>query len=166
MPFLSSYPFFFFFLANPDNMWDLSSLTSGWTCAPCDAEWIQSLNHWIARKASVLVLLIFHNFWIDPASQEFSFENWSIFFTFSFSLCMFFPLLSTGKKYPCLNFIHYFFYTPLYPFGLFILRYFNNNIFYPMGCLLTCELFHRYLYNLVFGDRTHYCVPKQHFPFK
>lgn len=97
MPFLSSYPFFFF-LANPDNMWDLSSLTSGWTCAPCDAEWIQSLNHWIARKASVLVLLIFHNFWIDPASQEFSFENWSIFFTFSFSLCMFFPLLSTGKN--------------------------------------------------------------------
>lgn len=28
-----------------------------------------------------------------------------------------------------------------------------------MGCLLTCELFHGYLYNLVFGDRTHYCIP-------
>lgn len=35
-----------------------------------------------------------------------------------------------------------------------------------MGCLLTCELFHGYLYNLVFGDRTRYCVPNHHFPFK
>lgn len=81
---------FFFFFWSTQVTWDLSSLTSGWTCAPWDAEWIQSLNHWIARNAAVLVLLIFRNFWIDPASWEFSFENWSLFFTFSFSLCIFF----------------------------------------------------------------------------
>ena len=72
---------------------------------------------------------------------------------------LFFPPVH-WKKYPCLNFIHYFFYTPLYPFGLFILLYFSNLIFSTLWVVsLTCELFHGYLYNLVFGDRTHYCIP-------
>ena len=31
-------------------MWDLSSLTRGWTCVPCIARWI--LNHWTTREVA------------------------------------------------------------------------------------------------------------------
>ena len=86
-----------------------------------------------------------------------------LFFRFSSLLAFLYASFFSScplKKYPCLNFIHYFFYTPLYPFGLFILLYFSNLIFSTLWVVsLTCELFHGYLYNLVFGDRTHYCIP-------
>ena len=39
---------FFFLLAVPWGIWDLSSLTSGWTCVP--AVEMQSPNHWTAQE--------------------------------------------------------------------------------------------------------------------
>ena len=38
----------FFFFISLHNMWDLSSLTRDWTCAP--AAEVQSLNHWTSRE--------------------------------------------------------------------------------------------------------------------
>ena len=36
-------------------MWDLSSLTRGWTCTPCIGRW--SLNHWIVKEVPLDVFL-------------------------------------------------------------------------------------------------------------
>ena len=43
------FAFFFFFLALPHGMWDLSSLTRDRTHAPCIGS-VWSLNHWTARE--------------------------------------------------------------------------------------------------------------------
>ena len=55
--------FFFFLLAMPCSMWDLSSLTSDWTCVP--AVEMQSPNHWTAWE------VLEWDLEIDPDSQHF-----------------------------------------------------------------------------------------------
>ena len=42
---------FFYFLATPRSIWDPSSWTKDWTCAPSIVK-TQSLNHWITREVS------------------------------------------------------------------------------------------------------------------
>ena len=48
---------FFFFLIWPPDMWDLSSLTSDWTCAPGYEAW--NLNHWTTREILFFFFLSF-----------------------------------------------------------------------------------------------------------
>ena len=47
----------------PQDMWDPSSPTKGWTCTPCAGR--QSPNHWTAREVPVAPILIwsFFIFW-------------------------------------------------------------------------------------------------------
>ena len=45
---LCEFSWHFFFFISLHNMWDLSSLTRDWTCAP--AAEVQSLNHWTSRE--------------------------------------------------------------------------------------------------------------------
>lgn len=126
MPFLSSYPFFFFW--STQVTWDLSSLTSGWTCAPGMQSGYRVLTIGLPEMPQFLSFLYFIIFELTLHLGNSPLRIGRFSSLLAFLYASFFPPVH-WKKYPCLNFIHYFFYTPLYPFGLFILLYFSNLIF-------------------------------------
>lgn len=119
-------------------------------------------NHqWINTAFSLFLSLIYISYsWISPASQEFYAPFWSIFFTFSFSLLVFFFPPLHWEKSPCLNFIHYFFYTSIY---LFWLLHFCISVWGGSSLNLWTS---PQVPLLLFENRTHHSVPSPRFPFK
>ena len=92
-------------LAAPCSMWDLSSLTGDWTCAPWI--WRQCLNHWTAREVPVLCFLRLcslcsNSFLSDYSTSSINRRKCLLCFKVCFFVCLFsflgliFSMLSPG----------------------------------------------------------------------
>ena len=86
--------FFFFFLASPHGMWDLSSPTKDWTYVLCiTALEVPSLNPWAAREVPN------GSFKDCDGAGFFFFEDWFLLREKSFFLVGFLRLiLKTGNR--------------------------------------------------------------------